>query len=177
MSGRKLRAANHALTTTNRRSEESRREIRGNLGQWHRCAGVAAEEPPSWREAARERDMKREADEQGYTACRSKQHLLAAMVVGVIRFRMGRPRDGAHSGCGYGLEDGLVRDFTFVGGDRHTAIQDIESKPILAADERPNGLLEDRNFFCAIKPTHLIGTVVSHCGDIATREQVTLSPD
>ena len=102
--------------------------------------------------------MKGEADQQRYAACRSKQHLLAAMVVGVICFRMGRPRDGAHPGCGYGLEDGLVRDFTFVGGDRHAAIQDIESEPIRAADERPNGLLEHRNFFRAIKPAHLVGT-------------------
>ena len=80
------------------------------------------------------------------------------MVVGVICFRMGCPWDGAHPGCGYGFEDGLVRNFTFVGGDRHSPIQDIESEPILAANERPNGLLEHRNFFRAIKPAHLVCT-------------------
>ena len=60
---------------------------------------------------------------------------------------MRRPRDSAHSGCGYGLEDDLVRNFTLVGGNRHSAVQDIESEPIRAADERPNGLPEDPNFF------------------------------
>jgi hypothetical protein len=45
---------------------------------------VATEEPPSWREAAREHDMKGEPDEQCYAAGSSKNHLLAAMVVGVI---------------------------------------------------------------------------------------------
>ncbi len=55
------------------------------------------------------------------------------------------------------LKIGLVRYFTLVGGDRHAAIQDIESEPIRAANERPNGLLEHRNFFCAIKPAHLVG--------------------
>ena len=49
-------------------------------------------------------------------------------------------------------------DFTFIGGDRHTAIQDIESEPIRAANERPNGPLEHSNFFCTIKPAHLVGT-------------------
>jgi hypothetical protein len=121
--------------------------------------------------------MKAEADEQCYAACYGKQHLLAAMVVGVVRFRMGRPRDSAHSGGSYGFEDGLVRDFTCVGGDRHSAIQDIESEPVLASDERSNGLLEHRNFFRAIKPTDLIRTIVFHCGDIAMGEQVTLSLD
>ena len=91
-------------------------------------------------------------------AGRSKQHLLAAMVVGVICFRMGRPRNGTHPGRGDGLEDRLVRYFAFVGGDRHAAIQDIEGEPIRAANERPNGLLEHRNFFCAIQPAHLVGT-------------------
>ena len=86
--------------------------------------------------------MKREADEQSYTAGSSKQHLLAAMVVGIICFRAGRPRNGAHPGCGYGLEDGLVHDLSFVGGDRHAAIQDIESEPIRAANKRSNGLLQ-----------------------------------
>ena len=79
------------------------------------------------------------------------------MAVGVICLRMGLPRNGAHPGSGYGVEDSLVRHFTFTGGDRHTAIQDIESEPIRAANERPNGLLEHRNFFCAIKPAHLVG--------------------
>src|SRR5665811_114342 len=101
--------------------------------------------------------MNGEADEQRYTACRSKQYLLAAMVVGVICFRIGRPRNSAHPGCGYGREDGLVHYFTFVGGDRHTAIHDIESEPIRTANERPNGLLEHCNFFCAIKPANLVG--------------------
>ncbi len=66
--------------------------------------------------------MKCKPDQQSYAACRSKQHLLAAMIVGVICFRMGRPRYGAHPGGGYGLEDGLVGYFTFVSGDRHAAI-------------------------------------------------------
>lgn len=116
--------------------------------------------------------MKGKADEQGYSARRGKQHLLTTMVVGVVCFRVGRPLDGAHSCCGYGLKDGLVGDFAFVGGYRHSAIQDIESEPIRAADERPNGLLEHRNFFRAIKPADLIGTIVFHCGDIAMGEQV-----
>src|ERR1035437_4481824 len=79
------------------------------------------------------------------------------MAVGVICLRMGLPRNGAHPGSGYGVEDSLVRHFTFTGGDRHTAIQDIESEPIRAANERPDRLLEHRNFFCAIKDAHLIG--------------------
>jgi hypothetical protein len=126
-------------------SNEGRRDIRRNFGHWHRCTGMA-EQPPSWLEATREHDMKREADEQGYTACCSKQHLLAAVIC-LICFCMRRPCDSAHSGCGYGLENGLVRNFTFVGGNRHSAIQDIESEPFRAANERPNGLPENCNFF------------------------------
>ncbi len=83
---------------------------------------------------------------------------------------MRRPRDGAHSGGGYRLENGLVGDLSRVGGNRHSPIQDIESKPIRAANERPYGLPKDGYFFSAIKSTDLIGTNLFHCGDIATGE-------
>src|SRR5512135_2538447 len=101
--------------------------------------------------------MKGEADEQSYATGGSKQHLLAAMVVGVVCFCMRRPRNGTHPGGGYGLEDRLIRYFTFVGGNRHAAIQDIESEPICAANKRPNGLLEHRDFLCAIQSAHFVG--------------------
>ena len=64
MSGRKLRAANHALTTTNRAPRRAAARYAAISGHGIGCAGVAAEEPPSGREATREHDMKDEADEQ-----------------------------------------------------------------------------------------------------------------
>ena len=84
------------------------------------------------------------------------------MVVGVICLRMGRPCDSAHPRCGYGLEDDLIRDFAFIGGDRHSAIQDIEREPIRAAHQWPNRLLEHCDFFRTVEPAHFVGATKSN---------------
>src|SRR5581483_3677443 len=101
--------------------------------------------------------MKDEADKQRYAAGRGEQDLLAAVVVGVVFGCTRRPDDGAHPGCGYRVEDGFICYISFVVGDRHPAVQDIESESLLAADEWTHGLFEHRDFFRAVQPAHLVG--------------------
>jgi hypothetical protein len=132
-----------------------RRRTGRDLGPRHRPAGVAVDQLPGLLEAAREDDMQHEAEQDAGAAGRREEGPLAPMAVGLAPASI--PRRGAHAGRGDGLDDGLARHIARGLGDGHSAVQDIERKPLRAADDRPHRLLEDRDFLGAIHALHLEG--------------------
>ena len=123
--------------------------------RWHRCRGASrlARGHPRERHEGKSRRA-------GLCRLAAIRRLVVAMVVGVIRFRMGGP-SGQHSSRRRLWLRRWPRPLLRVRWRRPHSPPRHRKRAILAANKRPD-MLEHCDFFCTVKPTDLVGATNSN---------------
>jgi hypothetical protein len=119
---------------------------------------MAAQQAQRLAEAAGEPEVQGKACQHGKPARRGVAGLDPVPMPrrAVVRFA-GAPDLGRHAGPGDGLQHRLVAHRPGPAQHHHAAVQHVEGEVILAAHQRPDRPLEDRDFLRAVETLHLEG--------------------